>query len=309
MLDLRRIRGLQPATDQVFKLAGAGANRTLIEAVVSTTHPLLGKTVREGRFRSAYNAAIIAVARSGERLRSKIGDVELKAGDTLLLEAHPSFVDQQRNSRDFFLVSRLEGSAPPRHERAWVALAILAGMVLAAALEWLTMLEAALLAAGAMLITRCVSGTLARRSLELNILIAIAAALGIGEAIAKSGLAATIGGGLISAAGDNPWLVLAAVYGVTVLFTELLTNNAAAALMFPFAMATAAKLGASPMPFVIVVMIAASSGFSTPLGYQTHLMVYGPGGYRFGDFVRIGLPLDLLLWVLAVALTPWFWPF
>jgi di/tricarboxylate transporter len=309
VVDLRKIRGLKPATDQVFKLRGAGSQRTLIEAVVSNTHPLLGKSVRDGRFRSVYNAAIIAVARNGERLRVKIGDVVLQTGDTLLLEAHPFFVEQQRNSRDFFLVSQLEGSSPPRHERAGVALAILAAMVGAAALGWLSMLEAAMLAAGAMLIARCATAAVARRSVEWQVLLVIAAALGIGEAIVKSGLAAWIGESLIRAAGHDPWVALAAIYGATMLLTEVLSNNAAAALVFPFAMATAANLGVNPMPFVIALTIAASCGFATPIGYQTNLMVYGPGGYRFGDYLRIGLPLNLLMWIVTVTLAPLVWPF
>jgi di/tricarboxylate transporter len=309
VVDLRKIRGLKPATDQVFKLDAPRSARTLIEAVVSNTHPLLNRSVREGRFRSHYNAAIIAVARNGERLRMKIGDIVLQPGDTLLLEAHPSFVDQQRDSRDFFLVSRVEGSAPPRHEKAWVALAILGGMVALAAFEILPMLQAALLAAGLMILTHCVPASAARHHIEWHVLLVIAAALGIGQAIEKTGLANFFATALIGAAGTNPWLALAVLYGVTLLFTEFLTNNAAAVLVFPFALATALHLNASPMPFIICVMVAASCGFATPLGYQTHLMVYGPGGYRFGDFLRIGIPLDLLMWAVAVAIAPFVFPF
>ena len=143
VVDLQQIRGLVPATDQVFKLAEPRPERCLIEAVVSNTCPLVGKTIRDGRFRTVYNAVVVAVARNGERLQKKIGDIVLRPGDTLLVEAHPSFVDQQRNSRDFFLVSRLEDSNPPRHERALVAVAILVGMVAAVTFDWLSMLKAA----------------------------------------------------------------------------------------------------------------------------------------------------------------------
>jgi len=309
VVDLQKIRGLLPATDQVFKLTAPRATRCLIEAVVSSSCPLVGKTIRDGRFRSNYNAAVIAVARDGERIQKKIGDIVLRPGDTLLLEAHPSFADQQRNSRDFYLVSRLEDSQPPRHDRAFIALAILLAMVLAVSLTDLGMFKASLLAAGAMLATRCCTVSLARRSVDWEVLLAIAASFAIGDALVKTKAADMIAGGLIGLASGKPWATLAVVYLVTLVVTELITNNAAAALMFPMAIATADSLNVSYMPFVIVVMMAASAGFATPIGYQTNLMVYGPGGYRFGDYVKIGVPLDLLIGVITVVLAPWVWPF
>jgi di/tricarboxylate transporter len=137
----------------------------------------------------------------------------------------------------------------------------------------------------------------------------IAAAFGMERAMQKTGTASLIAHTFLGLAGDNPWAALAVVYGVTMLLTELLTNNAAAALMFPIAIATAASLGVQPLPFAIVVMLAASYGFATPIGYQTNLMVYGPGGYRFADYLRIGIPLDLLMGLTAVLITPLVWPF
>lgn len=309
VVDLQKIRGLVPATEQHFKLDAPRGERCLIEAVVSDTCPLVGRTIREGRFRATYNAAVIAVARNGARLRMKIGDIVLRPGDTLMLEAHESFVDQQRNSRDFYLVSQVEGASLPNHDRAWIAVAILGAMVLAAAMEWLSMLNAALLAAFGMVITRCLTGIQARNSIDWQVLIAIAAAVGVGKALEVSGTAETITNGMLSVANGHPWAALAMIYLVAAVMTELLTNNAAAILIFPFAMATAATLHVNPMPFVIVTMIAASCGFATPLGYATHLMVYGPGGYRFSDFLRIGLPLDFLMGVVAVLVTPLVFPF
>jgi len=309
VVDLQKIHGLTPAPDQIFKLDTPRSERCLIEAVVSNTCSLIGKSIRDGRFRTVYNAVVVAVARNGERIRKKIGDIVLQAGDTLLLETYPSFVEQQRNSRDFFLVSPVENSTPPRYDRAWVALAILMGMVVVAAMNWMSMLKAASLAAGLMLLTRCCSGTTARRSVDLQVLLVIAASFGIGRALQVSGVAEAIAQTLIGLAGQNPWVVLAVVYGVTLVMTELLTNNAAAVLVFPIAIATAENLQVNFMPFGVAVMIAASCGFATPLGYQTHMMVYGPGGYRFSDYLRIGVPLDLLIWVTAVAIIPWVWKF
>jgi len=310
VVDLQRIRGLVPAGDQIFKLDAPRSRRCLIEAVVSDSCPLLGKTIRDGRFRSVYDAVVVAVARNGERIEKKIGDIVLRSGDTLLLEAMPAFIDRQRNSRDFFLVSKLEDSTPPRHERVWLALLILAGMVLVASTGWLSMLKAAMLAAGLMVVTRCATGQTARNSFDWQVLLTIAAALGMARAMDITGLAAAVAGTFIGFAGDNPWVALAAVYGLTSLFTSIITNNAAAVLMFPIAMATARDtLDVSVMPFAIVVMIAASASFSTPIAYQTNLMVYGPGGYRFSDYLKIGVPLNLLMWVTAVVITPLVWPF
>jgi len=309
VLDLQKIRGLEPATDQVFKLNSPRRERCLIEAAVSNSCPQVGQTIREGRFRSNYNAVVIAVARDGERVKKKIGDIVLRAGDTLLLEAHPSFVGQHRNSRDFLLVSPLEGSTPPRHERAPIALAILAAMVLIVAVEWMSMLKAAMLAAGLMILSRSVSSREARRSVDWSVLIVIAASIALGQALEATGAAASIAGALISAASGHPWVTLAVIYGVTMLFTELITNNAAAVLVFPIAVATSHKLGVDVMPFAIAIMMAASASFSTPIGYQTNLMVYGPGGYRFGDYFRVGIPLNLLMWLITVSIIPWIWPF
>jgi len=309
IVDLQKIRGLKPATDQVFKLDAPRSKRCLIEAVVSNSCPVVGQTIRDGRFRSRYNAVVIAVARAGERINKKIGDIVLRAGDTLLVEAHPSFADVQHNSKDFFLVSQVENSNPPLHEKAVVALVILFGMVIAASFMWLSMLQAGMLAAGLMIMTRCCTSNQARRSVDWQVLIAIAASFGIGRALESTGVASACAKGMIGLAGGDPWLTLAVVYFATLLLTELVTNNAAAVLVFPIVMAAVQALGVNPMPFIIVVMVAASCGFATPMGYQTHMMVWGPGGYRFADFLRVGIPLDILVGVVCVTLAPFIWPF
>ncbi len=309
VVELQKIRGLKPATDQVFKLDSPRANRSLLEAVVSDSCALVGKTVRDGRFRTIYNAAIIAVSRNGERIRKKIGDIVLKPGDTLLLEAHPTFLEQHRNSRDFYLVSRIEGFTPPRHERAALAGLIFLAMIVAVGVGWLSMLMASMLAAGLMIIGRCCTSTVARNAVDWQVLIAIAASFGLGKAMETSGAAEHMVRSMLGISGENHWVALAVVYFMAIVATEFLSNNAAAVLMFPIALATASTLHVSPMPFVVAIMFAASFGFATPLGYQTHLMVYGPGGYRLSDFLRMGIPLDLLLGVIAVILIPKFWPF
>lgn len=308
VVDLQKIRGLTPATDQVFKLDAPRKERCLIEAVISDSCPLVGKSIREGRFRTQYNAAVIAVARNGEQIKRKIGDIVLQAGDTLLLEGSPSFADRYRNSRDFFLVSCLEDSTPPQHQRAPLALGILVAMVLLVTFGWLSMLQAAMLAAGMMIMTQCISGGTARRSVDWQVLIVIAASFGLGEALQSSGAAAALGG-LVERIADQPWSALVLIYFVTVVITELITNNAAAVLMFPIAMSVADKLNVDFLPFAVAVMFGASLGFSTPIGYQTNLMVYGPGGYHFSDFLKMGIPLTLLLGGAVLLLIPMIWPF
>jgi len=304
MLDLQKVRGLRPATDQLFKLDAPRSERCLIEAVVSNKCPLVGQTIREGRFRSVYNAAVIAVAHHGERVNKKIGDIVLQAGDTLLLEAHPSFADQQRNSRDFFLVSRVQDSTPPGHEKAWLALLILVAMITAAGLEWLSLLQAGMLAAAAMLVTGCCRARNARSSIDWEILVTIAAALGVGETMRTTGLAQRVAEGAIGLTGSDPWLILVAIYATSMVLTEFLSNNATAAILYPVAMATTATLGLDPKPYLLAVMIGASCGFATPFGYQTNLMVFGPGGYRFTDFLRVGVLLDLVVMAVAVSVIP-----
>ncbi len=309
MRTLYNQQGLSPATDQLFKLQAPRHQRCLVEAVVSNTCPLVGKSVREGRFRSVYNAVVIAVARNGERVGGKIGDIQLRPGDILLVECHAGFIPRQKDSRDFYLVSSVENSTPRRFEKAPWAFAILIGMVLSVSLGWLSMLKAALLASGLILVLGCCSLSQARRSIEWSVLLTIAAALGLGRALDKTGAAAVLAEMLLNLAGEHPWTSLAIVYLMTTVFTEIITNNAAAVLVFPIAMNVAERLDVSTMPFIICIMIAASASFATPIGYQTNLMVYCPGGYRFSYYLRIGLPLNLVIGAVTIILSPIIWPF
>ena len=312
VVDLQKMRGLVPATPQILKLNPPRHERFLAEAVVSPTCPVLNRSIRDGQFRLRYEAVVIAVHRDGEPLHQRIGDIVLQAGDTLLLETTRRFLRQQRHSRDFFLVSGVPDSQPLRHHRAWLALAILAALVVVLAAQEFTrvsVFHAALIAAALMGVTRCLSAEQARRSVDWATLISIGAALVVGRAIETSGLAAVGAGALIGIL--QPWgpvAVLGGVYLLTLVCTEIVTNNAAAALAFPIAHATADAMSLSFMPFAVVIAIAASSGFATPLGYQTHLMVYGAGGYRFSDYTRIGLPMDLLAMTVALIMIPLIFP-
>jgi di/tricarboxylate transporter len=309
VVDLHRIRGLVPATDQVLKLDGARKDRSFFEAVLSDTCPLVGKSVRQGRFRTQYQAVIIAVARNGVRLQGKIGDMVLRPGDTLLLEARPDFSYRQGRTRDFLLVSEVGGFHPPNHKGAPAALAIVAGMVVLAASGLLSMLEAALVAAGMMILTGCTSGRVARQAPDWQVLVVIATSFGVGAALQKSGAAGVLADGIIGLAGGNPGATLVLVFIATAVLTAVATNNVAAVLAFPIALSAAQHMGVDIMPFAITIMVAASASFATPIGYQTNLMVYNAGGYRFADFVRIGVPLTLLVGLITIGLVPLVWSF
>jgi di/tricarboxylate transporter len=309
VVDLVKMKGLTPAPEQLFKLDIPRPERRLVEVVVSPTSPVVGRSIRAGRFRSIYGAVVIGVARNGERISGKIGDIVLRPGDTLLLEARPTFLRQQRNSRDFLLVSEIRGAATPRHERAWLAGGILLGMVICAATGVLELLEAALVGAGLMLLTRCTSGASARARIDWQVLVVIGASIGLGRAMTDSGAAAAVAGAALALARHDPWLTLVMLYLITSLFTEMITNTAAAVLMFPIAAVAAEAMGVSLLPFAIAIMMAASASFATPIGYQTNLMVYGPGGYRFADYLRFGVPLNLLLAVVSVLVIPAVWSF
>ncbi|MEM7543218.1 MAG: SLC13 family permease [Pseudomonadota bacterium] len=309
VVDLQRIPGLLPATDQVFKLEQSRRNRMLVEAVVSDSFPLLGTTIREGQFRTHYNAAVIAVARNGERIKKKIGDIQLAPGDTLLLEARVNFIEQQRNRRDFYLVSAIETPPPIDYSRSSVAIAIILSIITTVATGFLSILQAALAAAALMLVTRCVTAQQARRAVDWEVILVIAGAIALGRALAVSGLAAQISEIVLATFGASPTLLLAAIYGLTAVMAALISAKAAAVLMLPIAMAGAVQMNLAFMPFAIAVMLAAATTVATPIGYPTNLMVYGPGGYRYSDYLRLGIPLTLFLWGLAIVLVPLAWPF
>lgn len=309
IIDLQQIKGISPATDQVFELESEKRERLLVEAVVSPTNPINGKTIREGSFRNQYDAVVLAVSRSGERVEQKVGDIKLREGDTLLLEANPTFVDQYRNSKDFYLISGIANSNPPKYKKTATAWGILGAMIVSVTFGFLTMFQASWIAAGAMLITGCCSTSEAMDGIDWTVLLVIAATLGIGNALDLTGAAQAIATTVLGFAESNPYLALIATYVATWVTTETVTNSAAAALIFPIAISIAATLNVNVMPFVIVVMMAASASLSTPIGYQTNLMVYGPGGYKFTDFTKIGLPLNLIIATITLILVPIFWPF
>ena len=332
--DLERIPGLVPAVDMSYEFQPAQqTRRRLTEAVLSRTSPLIGRNVREANFRQRYNAAIVAIHRNGERLTNKIGNIRLEPGDTLLLQTHAEFVEAYRNNRDFYLVSTVGETSARRHDRAWVAGGLFLLMIV-----WLTVcgLWGNSLAVGhlfsgnpqaiiamtialLMIGTRSLTTSEARSAIDLQVIITIAAAIGLGQALKTSGAADFVAENLVGAITATgippawqPYALLALVYLVAALFTEMITNVAVAAMMIPIAVSVALAGpdgGYATRPFVIAVALAASLSFATPIGYQTNLMVMGPGGYRPSDYLRVGLPLTLLLMLISVVLIPIAWPF
>ncbi len=311
IVDLQRIPGLVPGVESHYDVSDESrGSRRLCEAVVSSSFPELGRTVRHSNFRTRYDAVVVAVHRHGERIEEKIGDVILHPGDTLLLQAGRHFERTFRGSSDFYLVSEVRDSGLVRHERAWVAMGIL--LLLIGLLAWNSMSTAvsALIAGALMVLFRCVSVGVARRAVDWQVLVVIATALGFAQAIRESGLDAMLAGTIdrISGSVGGPFGVLIGIYVITNILTELISHIGAAALMFPIAMVSAQELGVGAEPFVIAIAIAASASFATPVGYQTNLMVYGPGGYRFPDFLKVGIPMNLLVMVVAMIIIPLVWP-
>lgn len=334
--DLERIPGLAPSADLSYESEPQRrAQRQLSEAVLSRTSPIIGRTVREARFRRRYNAAIVAIHRNGERLTNKIGNIRLEPGDTLLLQTRGDFVTQFRNSRDFYLVSPVGGTSARRHDRALIAgglfLLLILWLTLSAIIggygvelpAWMGSLLskdvkpiAAIAIVLAMVGTRCLTPSLARSSVDLQVLITIAAAIGVGSALNESGAAAVIANVLVDSTSYFgfseevlPYVLLAVVYLIAMVFTEAITNIAVAVLMIPLAIEVATAASVSPRPFLIAVAVAASLSFATPIGYQTNLMVMGPGGYQPRDYFKVGGPLAILTAVTAWSLIPLLWSF
>ncbi|WP_252107048.1 MULTISPECIES: SLC13 family permease [unclassified Halomonas] len=308
-VELQQIRGLVPSSERGSNLEKEFKERRLVEAVVSHQCQFIGQRIRDGRFRTLYGAAVLAICRGGERVTGNLGQVRLQSSDVLLLEARPPFIERHRESRDFLLISELNGAARPVHEKAPLAWGILIGAVLLAALGVMSMLNAAMLGAALALLTGCCSVAGAKRGLDTQVLLTIAASFGVGAALQASGAANVLAGGVLSMVAGSPWLLLLGTYCVVALLTELVTNNAAAVIIFPVVTAAAESMGVSVMPYVVTIMFAASASFLTPIGYQTNLMVYGPGGYRISDFLKVGGGLNVLTGAIAVALIPLVWPF
>jgi len=306
--ELRSIRGIKPANEDMQHFNVVHFQRRLVEAVIGSDFPFLGMTIQECDFLGSYQAVVLSVSRGGYKaLVDKGLNTPLQVGDTLLLEANKEFARQYRFRKDFLLVSAIEDSSPPNFEKARLSLVIMGIMVFLSTFNILPIVESAWLAAGAMLLTRCMNAGLARRSIDFTVLTVIGASFALGKAVESSGAAAFIAHSLLGDSTMSVLMVLSIVYVLTAIFTSLITNNAAAILMFPICAVLAENMGMSLVPFAVIIMFAASASFMTPIGYQTNLMVYGPGGYRFSDYLLIGFPMTLITGMAAVAGVMWLW--
>ncbi len=308
VVDLQSTRGLAFA-EQHHVGALDTTRHTFFEAVVGAASPLIGGTLRDAEFRGRYQAAVVAIHRAGHRVQAKLGDVRLRVGDTLLMLGDPDFRDRWRDRNDFLLVSRLGAAPPTTTSSAWIVGLIAVVIVVGASLGALPILHLSLLGAIALVGLGVLTPGEARRAVDLDVILVIAGAFGLGAAMATSGLADRLAGTLIGGLGFlGSAGVLAGVVLATVALLGFITNNAAAVLMFPIAMSTAAGLGLDQRAFAIAIAITASASFLTPMAYQTNLMVYGPGGYRFGDYARLGAPLTALVITTILITIPLFWP-
>jgi len=283
---------------------------TFFEVVIGAASPLVGRTLKEAEFRGRYQAAVVAIHRAGHRVNEKLGAVKLQVGDTLLLLTDAGFRDRWGDRSDFLLVSRLGGSPPSVTRKAGVAGVVALIVLLLIGTGLLPTLKASLLGAIALVGLRALTPSEARSAVNFDVIMVIAGSFGLAAAIESSGLASTLADGVISALHTlGPRGVLAGVVVATVLANAFITNNATAVLIFPIGMSAAHALQTDPRPFAIAICIAASASFLTPVGYQCNMMVYGPGGYRFGDYARLGAPLTLIVIATTVMLVPVFWPF
>jgi di/tricarboxylate transporter len=306
--DLQNTRGLE-ADGRKHALSLQGSTHTFHEAVVSSASPLVGRTLKDVDFRSRYQAAVLAIHRAGERVNGKLGSVPLKQGDTLLLLSDHGFRNRWADRPDFLLVARAGGTPPTGSTKAVFVGALTFAVVILAGIGALPILHASLIAAVLLVVVRVLTPNEARGALDLDVLFVIAGAFGLGAAIESAGLASTAAAAVVGGFdGFGPLGMLLALVLATVALTELITNNAAAVLLFPIGLATAAQAGLDPRPFAIAIAVAASASFLTPIGYQTNTMVYGLGGYRFTDYLRLGAPLTLIVIATIMVVVPIFWP-
>jgi di/tricarboxylate transporter len=281
----------------------------LVQALVAPDSELIESTLKESDFRNRYKALVLAIQRRGEPIREKLNSVRLRLGDALLIQAHESQIRELRTDRNFIVLDEVPGGVALRH-KAPLVLGILVGVVGLAALEVMPILVTAILGCLVMVLTRCLRLEEAYQAINWQVIFLLAGILPLGIAMQKSGAAGFVAGRAVETVGGmGPVAVLAVVYLMTSIMTDTMSNNAAAVLLAPIAISTAEQIGVDPRPFLMAITFAASTGFSTPVGYQTNTMIYNAGGYKYTDFLRTGVPLSILFWIMSVIFIPRFWSF
>lgn len=280
----------------------------LVEAVIAPNSPLERQTLKSMDFRTRFGGTVLALRHRGTLIRERLGHTPLTAGDALLVEIRREHLSRFARNPAFVVVSRVT-TPRPRLRRAVPAVVIVAGVVGTAALGLTPIVVSAVAGATLMVLIGCLTPEEAYRAIEWRVIVLLAGVLGLGFALERTGGAALLSTALVDSLGAlGPVAVVSGFYLATTLLTETMSNNAAAVLLAPVAIATASAMGIDARPLLMAVTFAASASFMTPVGYQTNTLIYGPGQYRFSDFFRVGAPLNLLLWILATLLIPVLWP-
>ena len=281
---------------------------TTVETLITPGCRMVGRTLGEMRLRRRFGVYVLAVHRMDQNIGTGLDDIRVRVGDTLLIEGNEA--DIQRRAEDMRLVDVSHPSALPyRRSKAPLAVLALGLAVFLAAIEVAPIFTLAIAAVAFVLVTRCIDADEAFAAVDGRLLVLIFSMLAVGAALQDTGAIDLIVAGIAPLLdGLHPFFILWAVFLITSILTETISNNAVAVAVTPLAIALAQTLGADPRPLVVAVMLAASASFSTPIGYQTNTLVYGPGGYRFTDFFWIGAPLNLTIGLLASLVIPWFWP-
>ncbi|HYD31974.1 MAG TPA: SLC13 family permease [Azospirillaceae bacterium] len=308
LMNLRERAGI--AFEQQDGLQEVATRSTMVvEGIVGPRSGFVGHRLAEFNLRRRYGVYIIAVHRQGENLRTKFEQVRLEVGDTLLMEGPADGVKRLVESGDLINLTQPEHN-PMRRDKAWIAIVAVLAVVVLSAGDIMPIAGLALVAAVVVILTGCLSRDDAYRSIEWPILFLIYGMLALGTAMEKTGAVAILAGWVVQHIGHmGPWVMLSATYFLASLLTEVVSNNAVGILLTPIAIGLAQQMGVDPRPFIVAVMFGASASFATPVGYQTNTFVYGAGGYKYLDFVKVGAPLNLLFWAAASFLIPLFWPF
>ena len=305
IFEIQKTKGLEIINEEKYSINKDGFQ--CFEAVVSNGSPLLGKTVRTSNFRDMYDAVILAIHRHGHRLDKKISDVNLVEGDTLLILAKSNFGHKFYHSKDFLLVSEAEEFNQKSQKERWIIFSVLASTIILAVAGILPLFLSAAISVGILFMTKVVNLLEAVKSINWKVLIVIASSFGISKAVSNVGIPDFIGAGIINTVGQHGFLaIIVALVAGTMFLSEFINNAAAAAVLFPIAVYLAQSTGFPIHAFALALLFGATSSFSTPIGYQTNMMVQGPGNYEVKDFLKIGLPLNVLS-VLVSSGMIYFW--